>query len=84
MPHLIATMPYFDVGGLAKPIRLVKGSPNMFGMLSQPAQLHSGNLIEQVLDDILALDQIDTLQALICQMAVVAGLAKGYQQGWCS
>lgn len=45
--------------------------------------LYSCNLIEQVLDDILALDQIDALQALICQMAVVTGLAKGNQQGWC-
>lgn len=44
--------------------------------------LYSCNLIEQVLDDIFALDQIDALQALICQMAVVTGLAKGDQQGW--
>ena len=45
--------------------------------------LYSCNLIQQVLDDILALDKIDALQPLVCQVTVVTGLAKGDQQGWC-
>lgn len=36
-----------------------------------------------MLDDLFALDQIDAVQALICQVAIVTGLAEGKQEGWC-
>ena len=45
------------------------------------AASHCGHFVEKVLDDILALDEVDALQAFIGQMAVVTGLAEGDQQG---
>lgn len=36
--------------------------------------------VKQVLDDVLAADEVDALQALIGQVACVAGLPKGHQQ----
>ena len=38
--------------------------------------------VQQVLDYILAMNEVDALQALICQMACIAGLPKGHKQRW--
>ncbi len=35
--------------------------------------------VQQVLDDVLAVHQVDALQALVCQVARIAGLPKGHQ-----
>lgn len=50
-----------------------------------PSRVLRGGLLqhaEQVFDDILAADEVDALQALIRQVACVAGLPKGDQQRW--
>ncbi len=67
IPQLAAT--------LLKDASLFACFPNMAQQAS-----HCGHLIEQVLDDILALDQVDALQPLVGQMAVVTSLPKGHQQ----
>ena len=50
-----------------------------------PSRVLRGGLLqhaEQFFDDILAADEVDALQALIRQVACVAGLPKGDQQRW--